>query len=270
MTAIAARGNSSPLSGARAPSQLMPELFAPDVSVWEVRDEKVREELHPEEQQYIERAVAKRQLEFARARYCARQALDRFGLERPSMIPGIAGEPSWPQGIIGSMTHCEGYAAAAVAPRARLVSLGLDAEVDAPLPERVLGLVALPSEIRRLALLGALEPALHWDRILFSCKESVYKAWYPLAHKWLGFEDAELALRLDGTFRARLLVEGPAVPGGRLRLMAGAWRSREGLLLSAVSVPAGDVTDGEQGLDLDVASTCSLGNRACRDLMEAK
>ena len=94
MTAIAARGNSSPLSGARAPSQLMPELFAPDVSVWEVRDEKVREELHPEEQQYIERAVAKRQLEFARARYCARQALDRFGLERPSMIPGIAGEPS--------------------------------------------------------------------------------------------------------------------------------------------------------------------------------
>ena len=79
MTAIAARGNSSPLSGARAPSQLMPELFAPDVSVWEVRDEKVREELHPEEQQYIERAVAKRQLEFARARYCARQALDRFG-----------------------------------------------------------------------------------------------------------------------------------------------------------------------------------------------
>ena len=130
--------------------------------------------------------------------------------------------------------------------------------------------MALPSEIRRLALLGALEPALHWDRILFSCKESVYKAWYPLAHKWLGFEDAELALRLDGTFRARLLVEGPAVPGGRLRLMAGAWRSREGLLLSAVSVPAGDVTDGEQGLDLDVASTCSLGNRACRDLMEAK
>lgn len=168
------------------------------------------------------------------------------------------------------MTHCEGYAAAAVAPRARLVSLGLDAEVDAPLPERVLGLVALPSEIRRLALLGALEPALHWDRILFSCKESVYKAWYPLAHKWLGFEDAELALRLDGTFRARLLVEGPAVPGGRLRLMAGAWRSREGLLLSAVSVPAGDVTDGEQGLELDVASTCFLGNRACRDLMEAK
>lgn len=102
MTAIAARGNSSPLSGARAPSQLMPELFAPDVSVWEVRDEKVREELHPEEQQYIERAVAKRQLEFARARYCARQALDRFGLERPSMIPGIAGEPSGPRESSGA------------------------------------------------------------------------------------------------------------------------------------------------------------------------
>lgn len=97
MTAIAARGNSSPLSGARAPSQLMPELFAPDVSVWEVRDEKVREELHPEEQQYIERAVAKRQLEF-----CARQALDRFGLERPSMIPGIAGEPSGPRESSGA------------------------------------------------------------------------------------------------------------------------------------------------------------------------
>lgn len=74
------------------------------------------------------------------------------------------------------MTHCEGCATAAVALHARLVNLGLGAKADTPLPEHVLGLVAPPSGIRRLALLGTLEPALHWDRILFGYKESVYRA----------------------------------------------------------------------------------------------
>lgn len=67
MTATAARGNNSPLSGVRTPNQLMPGLLTLDVSVWEVRNEKVWEELHPGEQQYIRRAAAKRQLEFVRA-----------------------------------------------------------------------------------------------------------------------------------------------------------------------------------------------------------
>ena len=46
-----------------------------------------------------------------------------------------------------------------------------------------------------------------WDRLLFSAKESVYKAWFPLTGRWLGFEDADVTITPDGTFTARLLAE---------------------------------------------------------------
>src|SRR5262249_33599292 len=48
-----------------------------------------------------------------------------------------------------------------------------------------------------------------WDRLLFSAKESVYKAWFPLARRWLGFEEADVTLDPAGRFTARLLVPGP-------------------------------------------------------------
>jgi 4'-phosphopantetheinyl transferase EntD len=69
------------------------------------------------------------------------------------------------------------------------------------------------------------------DRLLFSAKESVYKAWFPLAQRWLGFCDAQIALNADGTFDARLLVSGPVESFG------GRWLARDGLLLTAIAVP---------------------------------
>jgi 4'-phosphopantetheinyl transferase EntD len=80
---------------------------------------------------------------------------------------------------------------------------------------------------------------VHWDRLLFSCKESVYKAWFPLARRWLGFDGA--ALRVDPvarTFTADLLVPGPVVDGAVLRGFSGRWLARGGLLLTAIGVAA--------------------------------
>jgi 4'-phosphopantetheinyl transferase EntD len=78
-----------------------------------------------------------------------------------------------------------------------------------------------------------------WDRLLFCAKESVYKAWFPLAQRWLGFEDAELAIdRSSESFSARLLVPGPTLHGAELRELSGRWLIADGLLLSAIAVPA--------------------------------
>jgi hypothetical protein len=44
---------------------------------------------------------------------------------------------------------------------------------------------ARPEERVWLARLRADHPWVCWDRLLFSAKESVYKAWYPLARRWL-------------------------------------------------------------------------------------
>jgi 4'-phosphopantetheinyl transferase EntD len=190
--------------------------------------------LYPEERAVIARAVDKRRREFATVRACARAALARLGVPPAPILPGARGAPGWPAGVVGSMTHCDGYRAAAVARAADVRSLGIDAEPDEPLPGGVLDLVSLDEERDRLAGLAAGHPAVCWDRLLFCAKESVYKAWYPLAGRWLGFEEAAVtvdAMTVDaggGTFGARLLVDGP-VSG-----FTGRWLVRDGIILTAV------------------------------------
>ncbi|MFC9686711.1 4'-phosphopantetheinyl transferase, partial [Streptomyces sp. NPDC056948] len=153
------------------------------------------------------------------------------------ILPGERGAPGWPAGLAGSMTHCDGYCAAALVRAADLASLGIDAEVHGPLPEGVLSSVSLPSEAERLRRLAAQRPDIHWDRLLFSAKESVYKAWFPLTGKWLDFMEADIEISADGGFRAALLVPGPLVGGHRLDRFEGRWTTSRGLVATAVAVP---------------------------------
>jgi 4'-phosphopantetheinyl transferase EntD len=78
---------------------------------------------------------------------------------------------------------------------------------------------------------------VRWDRLLFSAKEAVYKAWFPLAERWLGFEDATISVDLaQGSFEARLLVSGPLVGAERLQALRGRFLVRDGLVLTAISL----------------------------------
>jgi 4'-phosphopantetheinyl transferase EntD len=195
--------------------------------------------LFPQEEAVIARAVDKRRREFTTTRACARAALARLGLPPVPLVPGPRGAPRWPPGVVGSMTHCDGYRACVVARDRDLLALGLDAEPHAGLPEGVLGAVSSAPERERLAALAAAAPGTHWDRMLFSAKESVYKAWFPLTGRWLGFEDASVTLDPErGTFTARLLVDGPYVNGGRLTSFSGRWLVDRGLIVTIVAVPA--------------------------------
>lgn len=193
---------------------------------------------YPGEGDLVERAVAGRRQEFVTARRCAREALARLGYAPAPIRPGPRREPVWPDGVVGSITHCAGYRAAAVAPAGTLAGLGIDAEPHEPLPDGVAGVVTVAGEPERLAALRAADPGTHWDRLLFSAKESVYKAWYPLTGRWLGFEEAELTFDPDGRFTARILVDGARADGGPpLEILDGRWRVAGGLLLTAVTVP---------------------------------
>ena len=184
-------------------------------------------------------AIDRRKREFATVRRCARQALGRLGVPAVAVLPGAGGAPLWPRGVVGSMTHCAGFRAACVAHESALASLGVDAEEHAPLPDGVLDVISLPGEREQLRHLEEQSPeGLHWDRLLFSAKEAVYKAWFPLAQRWLGFENAALSISAGtGTFTAQLLVEGPAVGENELTRLAGRWLVRDGLVLTAVAVP---------------------------------
>jgi 4'-phosphopantetheinyl transferase EntD len=216
------------------------ELLPDWVAVAEAFEDPPDVELLGPERAAVAAAVPTRQREFATGRACARRALATLGFPPAPLDRGPRGEPRWPAGAVGSITHCAGYRAAAVAPAARAVAVGIDAEPDGPLPAGVLDLVALPRERPALAILARERPEVSWERLLFSAKESVYKSWYPLTGRWLGFEEAVVTFEpATGTFTADLLVPGPELDGGgTLTGFAGRWLARDGLVLTAIVVPA--------------------------------
>jgi len=205
--------------------------------------------LLPEEEALVAKVVEKRRHEFATARNCAHRALGRLGVAPTPIVRGERGAPKWPAGIVGSITHCAGYRAAAVARARDMVTIGIDAESDEVLPDGVLDLVSLPGERARLRDLAAAAPGTCWDRLLFSAKEAVYKAWFPLAGRWLGFDEADITLSAtDGTFAAHLLVPAPTVEGFPLRGFTGRWLASDGLILTAIALRADALqADGLQG-----------------------
>jgi 4'-phosphopantetheinyl transferase EntD len=138
--------------------------------------------------------------------------------------------------VVGSMTHCDGYRAAAVARAGSVGGVGVDAEPHAALPEGVFDTIARPDELEMLEKLGALWPQVHWDRLMFSAKESVYKAWFPVARRWLGFEEASVEFAADskttattGGFSVRIHQSGAPVTG-----MTGRWIVESGLVLTGI------------------------------------
>ncbi|TCO60467.1 4'-phosphopantetheinyl transferase EntD [Actinocrispum wychmicini] len=193
--------------------------------------------MFPEEAERVAKAVTKRRREFATVRDCARQALAELGVAPVALLNGERGAPQWPAGVVGSMTHCAGYRAAVVALTSVIHTVGIDAEPHGPLPEGVQGMIARDEEKVMLSALAGVDPGIHWDRMLFCAKEAVYKAWYPLTHKWLGFEEASITLDPAGTFHARLLVPGPMVAGTQVDAFDGRWIVGDGLVITAIAIP---------------------------------
>jgi 4'-phosphopantetheinyl transferase EntD len=195
------------------------------------------------EEATLARAVDKRRREFTTGRVCAHRALATLGVTPVPILPGERREPLWPPGVIGSITHCDGYRAAAVARTGDLLTVGIDAEPNAPTPPGVIASVALPAEREMLDRLLLAAPTVSWDRLLFSAKESVYKSWYPMTRRWLGFEDAELTVAPDtgdghaGGFTVRLLVALPPTPAGAaLGRLRGRFLVQDGLIVTAIAL----------------------------------
>ena len=193
--------------------------------------------LFPEEESLVAAAAGRRRREFATARSCARAALAELGVPPAPVLRGSRGEPRWPPGIVGSITHCAGYRAAVVAHARDVLTIGVDAENDEPLPDGVLDIVAVAGEQERLRRLAAAAPGTCWDRLLFSAKESVYKAWFPLTGRWLDFQDVDISIdAAGGTFGARPLTAVAEAAGVPLTAFAGRWLASGGFILTAVTL----------------------------------
>lgn len=153
-----------------------------------------------------ERCAARRRASFAMGRAAAVRALAAIGVARVPVLAGELGEPLWPAGVVGSISHTEGVAIACAGHGERVVGLGVDVEradrcVRLDLVRRVCTDVerawveAGAGDDRRCRLLR-----------LVAAKEATFKACFPLARVFLGFADAELVWSAAGDgFEGRLL-----------------------------------------------------------------
>jgi enterobactin synthetase component D len=175
--------------------------------------------LYPVEEEALgPRAVPQRRRLFAIGRAAARDALRELGVDDVAIPRAPGGEPVWPDGYVGSISHSHEVALALVGQRCHYVGLGVDVEELARGPSaRAARLVCRPSEMEWVDVASGTERLAR----LFSAKEAVFKALYPIEHVWLGFADAELRWEADREqFEARVLKSvGHGYPEGfRLRV----------------------------------------------------
>ncbi|HEX8967942.1 MAG TPA: 4'-phosphopantetheinyl transferase superfamily protein [Chloroflexota bacterium] len=159
------------------------------------------------------RATEARRASFALGRAAARAALGELGVHAGAIGRGTAGEPLWPTGVVGAISHVGDVAIAVVGRRVDYSGLGLDVEElhRGPSP-RAARLVCRPSEMEWVDVAGDTRRLT----MIFSAKEAVFKAVYPIERVWLGFADAELTWRPERcAFEARLMkAAGERYPAG--------------------------------------------------------
>lgn len=161
-------------------SNLVAAAFSVPVSIGVCEIASADEQkLHDVERHALQNAVPKRRREFAAGRIAARQALRR----EVAIEAGADRAPIWPVGLVGSISHDEHWAIAAVHEGAKM--LGLDLEAREALPGEVWNTVLMPSEFEWCQ--SQTNPGIA-AREIFCIKEACYKAQYPISRKLFGFE----------------------------------------------------------------------------------
>lgn len=147
-----------------------------------------------EELQYVSRAVPKRVREFTAGRHIARRALRHMNVAASSIPVDKNRCPVWPDGIVGSISHTDDFVGIALARAQDYVSVGFDIEAGGAVRPELCDMFLTDDESYQIDLIADSELVT----LIFSCKESVYKAVYPLVGEFLEFQDLEISIVDDG------------------------------------------------------------------------
>lgn len=138
------------------------------------------------------KAVSKRKAEYLAGRVCAKHVLATLSIDNFELHSGTDRAPIWPENIIGSITHTQGVAMAMACQHTDVAGIGIDieqlmsAEQELELQKQILHPDEYPL-FRQLA-----EQLSHPLTVIFSAKESIFKALYPSVKQFFGFEAAQL------------------------------------------------------------------------------
>nr|WP_246256743.1 4'-phosphopantetheinyl transferase superfamily protein [Isoptericola halotolerans] len=185
----------------------------------------------PAERALVADAVPVRRAQFASARRCARAALRDLGRPAAPVLHDLRRRPRWPAGVVGSMSHGTGVAAAVVGSAAAWQGVGIDVEAAVPLPDDVVDMLLTPQERRRLH--GWARPEAPGTTVVFSVKESAFKIFSPLTDGWLDPDDVDVRVAAEGAATAEL---ARPLPDGRTRLH-GRWGVVGGAVVTLLAAP---------------------------------
>ncbi len=177
--------------------------------------------LHPLEHDALGPSVSpKRSLDFRLGRAAGRRVLEMIGF--PIIAPILRGEhrePVWPQGVVGSIAHGSGYGIAAAAWQQDVPAVGIDIQkIEERYTDELVARFADPDEFEWVRS----SPEKRTERAvkLFSAKESVFKALYPLGKVWFAFDVAHLTPTADENgFKAAVRL--PALSNGEIHMDVG-------------------------------------------------
>jgi 4'-phosphopantetheinyl transferase EntD len=181
------------------------ELFPHGALTAELRGGGDPGALYPEEARHVQKAVRKRQEEFAAGRLCARLLLSEFGIHNFPMEVGAHRQPLWPETLVGSITHTTGFCAAVAASKKNLRSVGIDTEITGSVKTELWRGICTPTETAWLRALPKPEQ-LAAATLIFSAKEAFYKCQFALTQEFLGFQDVSVELPAWGEKRGEFRI----------------------------------------------------------------
>ena len=206
---------------------ILASLFEPDVAVACCGE---LAETFPVDEPSLAQASLARQREFSAGRDCARRALVALGLQPVPVARGAAGEPIWPPGVVGSISHTEGLCTVAAAYAGRVRALGVDVEPDRAESMAFARRICSQTELEAIERMGAPIEAL--APVIFSAKEATYKLQFPLTRDLGAWASLEVLLAPD-TFSVRFSGAAALRVHGQAH---GRWRRAHGFVWTGVTL----------------------------------
>lgn len=183
-------------------------------------------------------AVPQRRAEFHAGRAAARAAMVAQDLPPLPVPSDIDRAPIWPEGVVGSISHCRTACVAVIGKASDWLSVGVDLEEDTPFATDLLDIVCDAAERRWLEAQD--DPGV-LAKVIFCAKEAAYKAQYPLTKALFGFDHLRITVNeRDASFLVEFLAEAGHIPRGQT--FQGRYAHAAGVLIAAVALRAEDIS----------------------------
>lgn len=209
--------------------RVLASLFSPSVAVACLDATSAAPHASFAEDPRFKQAAPARQLEFAGGRECARRVLIALGREPVPIAQGADGEPLWPHGVVGSISHAERLCTAVGARASDVRAIGVDIEPDRSESTAFARRVCREPELSAIGRLGASVEQL--APVVFAAKEASYKLQFPLTRDAGAWGSLEVLLAAD-TFTVRFDgAHGPLSSS----CVQGRWRRALGFIWAGVA-----------------------------------